>query len=292
MMEIIKHEQGSQAWIDWRRTKRMASEASVVTGRSPWTKPIQLARQKRGLEEFKTNYAMKRGTQFESDARRWFESEMGLLGNPEVIGFGEYGASLDWISRDVSESGEQSNVVIAEFKVPQSENSELWRNAGAGLIPEYYVDQMTQQWAVSGAEKGYFCVYMPELGYGKIIEFKYNPDRWSEIQQAWDAFWETYMVGDLPEEVRTDEAWANAVTRYRDAKLLLDEAQERIDSIKDELIELANKQSAKGCGITLSRVEKSGSVKWAEIAKELKPSQELIQKYTGKSSVSFTINLK
>ena len=31
--------QGSQEWLDFRRTKRMASETPIIMGVSPWQKP-------------------------------------------------------------------------------------------------------------------------------------------------------------------------------------------------------------------------------------------------------------
>ena len=283
-MNVVQITPNTDERLSYRMSRRNASESATVMGVSPYQKPAQLARLKRGLTKSFTNAAMSRGHAFEAEARQWYESTVCLFGNPAVVEETPYAASLDW--------WEKERKIVCDFKVPASVNSDLWKMACEGICPPWYETQLQHQAALVDADELYLCVYMPELKDGKIIKVERSAKRWSEIQQAWDVFWETYMVGDLPEEVRTDEAWANAVTRYRDAKLLLDEAQERIDSIKDELIELANKQSAKGCGITLSRVEKSGSVKWAEIAKELKPSQELIQKYTGKPSVSFTINLK
>jgi hypothetical protein len=40
--------QGSQEWLDFRRTKRMASETPAIMGLSPWQKPKDILKAKRG----------------------------------------------------------------------------------------------------------------------------------------------------------------------------------------------------------------------------------------------------
>lgn len=293
-MEIIQHEQGSQSWLDWRKTKRMASEASVVTGRNPWQKPIQLARVKRGMDEVKTNFAMRRGTAYEEEARQWFQNEMGLVGMPIVLGLGDYGASLDWYSIDFDpETGEQKYAMFAEFKVPQSENSELWKSVCDGVIPEYYLDQMTQQWAVTGADEAWFCVYLPEMKEGRIIKYEYSPARWNEIQKAWDVFWEMYMIDALnPDDFeRCDEAWLSAVERFRDAKNEMEAAQATMDKAKADLIELAGGKSTKGCGLSLVRIEKHGSIAYAKAVKALKLDMAQFEPFRGEATVSYRIDV-
>ena len=92
-MNVVQLKQNSPEWIEWRRNKRMASEASVVTGRNPWQKPEKLAKVKRGLEDVRMNPAMARGHKYEPAARAFFEAEMGMIGDPVVIESGDHGLS-------------------------------------------------------------------------------------------------------------------------------------------------------------------------------------------------------
>lgn len=282
-MKIVELEQNTPAWLDWRKTKRMASEASVVTGRNPWQKPLHLAQVKRGVSSVFMNSAMARGHQYEPEARAYLEAKLGLIGDPVVIETGDFGASLDWWCKDDQRS------IIGEIKIPSSPEAKLWTE---GVVPEYYMDQVQQQLAVSGAEVCYFLIYLPEAQEGKFFEIYPDAKRWNEIQQAWRVFWETYMVGDLPqEEERHDPEWFEVCELYRVAKSELDRAQTKLDEYKQELIELAGKQSAKGCGIQLIKSEREGSVSWSKLAKELTIDPALIKKYTGKASTVWTVKV-
>ena len=280
-MKIIDYPQGSQDWIDWRRNKRMASESSVVTGRNPWQKPAQLAKVKRGLSEVRMNPAMARGHKYEPAARAFFESEMGLIGNPVVIEDGDYGASLDWVAHDWS--------AIAEFKVPSSADTELWVAACGGNIPVYYLDQIAHQMHVSGCSEAYFCVYLPELETGKIIKVPSLQGRMEEIMSAWDAFWAEYMNGEAKEEERNDSEWRDAVDAYKAAKVAADLAAEKVEAAKKVLVDLAHEQSAKGFGLQLIRTAGKETVKYADFVKSL--NLEVPDKYKTKGKDSFTVKL-
>lgn len=281
MRSIANFEQGSPAWVEWRRTRRMASEASVVTGRNPWQKPLQLAMVKRGLAETYMNSAMARGHQYEPEARAWLEAKLGLIGSPVVLSSGDYGASLDWWCKD------DQRTIIGEIKIPSSPDAKLWTE---GVVPGYYMDQVQQQLAVSAAEVCYFVIYLPEAQEGKVFEIYPDPYRWDEIRQAWDVFWETYMTGELKEEERNDQDWFEACERFRGIKAKAETINAELEACRSELIELAGEQPTKGCGIQVIRSEGKTTTKWAEVAKELKAPPELIAKYSSKSTKpSFTV---
>lgn len=278
-MKIINLEQGSDDWLAWRRGKRMASEAAAACGKSDYTTPLKLARQKRGLESPFVNAAMSRGTTYEPEARSWFEAEMGLMGDPVVIELGEYGASLDFYSPDC----------IAEFKVPRSDASQLWLEVEAGAIPLMYQYQMTQQMAVAERDHCYFLAYLPELKRGHIQKFSYSPALWDEIQSGWTEFWNTYMTGDLPEsewEERTDDAWQAAVEEYQTRKAIAELAASATEDARKALIKLATSSKSRGCGLTVTKSLRQGNVNYKSIP-ELNGVD--LDKYRSKSSEVWTI---
>lgn len=277
-MKIINLEQGSDDWLAWRRGKRMASEAAAACGKSDYTTPLKLARQKRGLESVYVNAAMSRGTTYEPEARSWFESMMGVMGSPAVIELGEYGASLDFLGD-----------VMAEFKVPQSDASSLWCEAARGCIPLQYQYQMTQQMAVAEKDECFFCVYLPEAQAGHIQKFNYSPALWDEIQSGWTEFWNTYMTGDLPEsewEERTDDAWQAAVEEYQTRKAIAELAASATEDARKALIKLATSSKSRGCGLTVTKSLRQGNVNYKSIP-ELNGVD--LDKYRSKSSEVWTI---
>jgi putative phage-type endonuclease len=107
---IINLTQGSQEWLDYRRTMRNASETAAVLGVSPWCTPYQLWLQKTGRAETKSNAAMQRGTELEPAARAAYETETGYIMQPLVLQDGLYSASLDGMTLEGD--------LIVEIKVP------------------------------------------------------------------------------------------------------------------------------------------------------------------------------
>ena len=69
MATIIQLTQGSQEWLDYRRTMRNASETAAVLGESPWCTPYGLWLQKTGRATTKVTPPMQHGTDMEPVAR-------------------------------------------------------------------------------------------------------------------------------------------------------------------------------------------------------------------------------
>lgn len=276
-MKIMDLEQGSEAWLAWRRERRMASEAAAALGKSPYMSKRKLAEVKRGVSETFVNAAMQRGTDNEAKARSFVESQLGDFFTPRVIELGMYGASLDGIS----ESG-----TLIEIKVPRSKDSELWKSACRGEIPLHLEIQMCQQYAVSSASEAFFCVFLPEDEVLHVIRYTFSPAMWDEIQRGWSQFWADYMIGELPEEEqRTDQEWAAAVADYLQAKEEADQSADVLEVARKHLIELAP-NGAKGLGIQVIKAERQGTVNYKAIP-ELKGVD--LDKYRGKPTSYFTV---
>ena len=95
MSRIVQLTQGSPEWLDYRRSRRNASETAAVMGLSPWSTPYQLWLEKTSRTNAKVTQAMQRGTELEPSARSAYEEQTGLVMQPLVIEDGAYSASLD-----------------------------------------------------------------------------------------------------------------------------------------------------------------------------------------------------
>lgn len=276
-MRIVELTQNTDEWIEWRRGKRMASEAAAALGKSPYMSRRKLAEVKRGVSEVYVNEHMKRGVQNESKARLLAESQLGKFFSPIVVELGLYGASLDGMADDGT---------LIEIKTASSSTSKLWEHAKRGEIPEHNLYQLCQQYAVSSASEAFFCVFLPEDETLHVIRYNFSPAMWDEIQRGWSQFWADYMIGDLPEEEqRTDPDWAAAVADYLQAKEAADQSADVLEAARKHLIELAP-EGGKGLGVQVIKAERAGTVNYKSIP-ELKGVD--LDKYRGKPTSYFTV---
>lgn len=178
MATEVDLEQGSQEWLDFRRTKRMASETPAIMGASPWQKPKDIVKAKRG-ENAKANYAMRRGQELEPVARDVYQGIVGIL-RPAVFVAGDYGASLDGI--------DLFNELIVEIKCPmKGKASDLWKQAENREIPHHYALQMQHQMMVTGIEIAHLWVFDGSVGIA--VPLKSDEEVFKTIRSEWDKFW-------------------------------------------------------------------------------------------------------
>lgn len=264
-MNIIELEQGSQQWLDWRQTRRMASETPAVTRRSPYQNWEGLRRVKRG-ENVKQTAAMAHGHQHEHEARLWAAAETGFLFTPVCVEDGDYAASLDGFDE----------LSIAEIKCPfKGKQSDTWILAERGLIRPDYDDQIIHQMAVSGAEVCYFTVYDAESKHGIIIERAFDADLWKKLQTQWDEFWPWHLTDDPDPatNLRTDEQWRHAASMFTAAKRQADSFVRIAEQYRADLIALAGDESAVGAGVKVTRFEKKGSIDYKAATKGIDVEQ-------------------
>jgi putative phage-type endonuclease len=196
---IVDLEQGTGAWLDWRKTRRCASESPALLGVAlyPPRTPHELFEAKTGIE-MPVNYylerARKRARVLEPIARALYEIERSDLMVPWVVdGEGGYAASLDGLSLDGAR--------ILEVKCPFSgTRSKLWKQATAGLVPKHGQVQVQSQLMVTEAELCDFAVYAWDVHALTIIEVRHDLGMQARIRAAWDAFWPDYLAGRAPGE--------------------------------------------------------------------------------------------
>jgi putative phage-type endonuclease len=259
---IIQLKQGSQEWLDYRRTMRNASETAAVLGESPWCTPYQLWLQKTGRSVVATTTAMQHGTQMEPVARAAYEAQTGNIMQPLVMQDGPYSASLDGLDLD--------GQLLVEIKCPyKGQDSALWKEAAIGQVPEHYRLQVQHQLMVSGAAMAHFWVFDGQQGL--LIPVERDQAAMDRIRQGWDAF-QTYLDTDTPPPltdadtvIREDGAWSAAARAFSEAKAAADSADAVLALAREVLVGLARHPKETGAGITVTRFWKTGNVVYKDI---------------------------
>lgn len=262
MSAIVRLTQGSPEWHAHRARYRNASETPAVLGVSPWLTPYGLWLQRTGRSEPAVNAAMARGTRLEAAAREAYERLTGHVMEPLVIVEGDYSASLDGMTLDGG--------LILEIKCPfQGRDSELWRQAQAGELPEHYRWQVEHQLMVTGASMAHLYVF--DGAEGLLLERRPNEGTWPKIHEAWDDFMR-FVTEDRPPPlgegdtvIRDDPEWTEAAHAFLAAKQTLDETSARLEQCKSRLVDLAMHSSEKGAGVVVSRYWKAGPVDYKRV---------------------------
>ena len=273
---IVQLAQGSQEWLDYRRTMRNASETAAVLGVSPWMTRYQLWLLKTGRAQPKVTAAMQHGTDMEATAREAYERVTGIVMQPLVMREGLYSASLDGCTLDGD--------LILEIKCPyRGQASALWNDAVVGKTPEYYLLQVMHQLMVSGARFAHLYVF--DGANAQLLEIQRDEAVMQRIRDGWDAF-QVYLDTDSPPPltgadtvVREDAAWVAAAEAFTNAKLAADLADQALAAARDALLALAGHPKEQGAGVSVTRYWKAGSVDYKRVP-ELKGVN--LEAYRGK----------
>jgi len=154
--------QGSEEWLEWRRTKIGASDAPIIMGENPYMKPEVLKMKKiLGIEE-EMNFFMKRGKELESEALYYFTLIVEMPMSPICFESDEFSwmtASLDGWNED--------NRTLVEIKCPGKKTHSI---ALEGKVPVQYIAQLQHQMKVMEVDECYYYSYYD--GQGKVIEVK------------------------------------------------------------------------------------------------------------------------
>jgi len=283
--KIVDQKQGSQAWLDYRRTMRNASETAAVLGESPWCTPYQLWLQKTSRSIVAVTAAMQHGTDMEPVARAAYEAQSGNIMQPLVLQDCAYSASLDGMNLDGD--------LIVEIKCPyRGADSALWKEAAAGHVPGHYWLQVQHQLMVAGAVLAHVWVYDGQQGL--LIPVERDETAMERIRQGWEVF-QTYLDSDTPPPLtdadtvmREDGAWTAAARTFSEAKAAVDSADAVLALARESLVALALHPRETGGGVSVTRFWKAGAVAYAKVP-ELKGLD--LSAYRGKSREEVRVSL-
>lgn len=300
-MKLIRQEQGSQAWKDWRRSMFTASEVSEAAGVGYGSAAKYLreyGHEKPAPNEF-TQRLFDRGHAAEGLAKPIAEKLIGVelspcVGiiepkdfpegtKPEVIEAlaPKLSASFDGIDMD--------NQVIWEHKLWSQKIAEA--NEAGKMIPKHSL-QIQQQLMISGASKAYFMASDIANGVeGIFTEVAPDLDVQSQILEVWMEFLKKLLARNKVSTVNLqhDKDWQSLELEQLTLDSEMSKMKKRSEEIRLAFTELAAGRNVIGGQYGLTHVTRSGSIAYSKAIKELLPEADL-EKYRGEGVQ--TIQLK
>jgi putative phage-type endonuclease len=191
MLKEINLEQGSQAWLDWRKTGIGSSDAPAILDMSPWmsrkhlweqkvleyhkSKKVFTAEQmsiivdKMRKKEMQNESAKNRGKKLEDPCRKLYEDFIGYKVDPIC------GTDSDYEFLKVSLDGyNKEKDLFVEIKCPNNKSHDV---AIGGNVPDYYVPQLLHQFNVSKCKTCHYISYHDKYPPGQnIIIIEVNKD--------------------------------------------------------------------------------------------------------------------
>jgi len=277
--------QGSTPWLEYRKNKISATDTGKILGFNPFCTSFQLWEEKLGLREPQAvNDKMREGSLLEEEARVYFNKLHETDFKPVVLEHIEYPFMMS------SLDGMNSKGEILEIKC----GKKSYEIAMSNTIEPYYYSQLQKQMLVSGCDEiTYFC-YRSE---SETIEKKYYRDE-SYIKKIIEAEKEFYQcllnftpppLTDRDYVQKDDKDWRMIAHLYNESCKELDEAERKNKDLRNELIKMANGNSCKGYGVTVSKSIRRGNIDYASI--DILKDVDLDQ-YRKKASEVWTVRIE
>jgi putative phage-type endonuclease len=186
---MIKLQQGTQEWLDWRLNGITATEAACALGVSKWGSPLSIFRDKLNPQPHEQSKYEEWGTLLEDVIKFKKFAKM----HPEFeVRQGECYED-DW--RKCSLDGElwQDGKCQAILEIKTGRNESDW-----DPIPEYYKAQVMWQMHVTGIHKVYFAVLINGCDYLER-EIEYDKEYADRLEQARLKLWTCIINKTAPE---------------------------------------------------------------------------------------------
>lgn len=254
--------QQTEEWLEVRKNKIGASDASVIMEVSPWKTPNQLWEEKVGIREnsFK-NRAMKRGLEMEEKARLKFEEMTGIFVLPKVI----FHPQINWMMASL-DGIDLNQEHIVEIKCPGEIDHEI---AKSEMIPEKYYPQLQHQLEV--CEKDMLYYFSFDGKDGVIVEHYRNEKYIKNMVSKEKEFWECVQNFTAPKlsekdyQKKSDEIWCAASEKWLSINEQLSELEKQEKEFREILISMSGKQNTIGGGIKLLRFMRKGAIDYSKI---------------------------
>jgi len=275
--------QGSEEWLKARTGFITGSRIGAILGKSPWQSPQgvlrEMVRQYHNAEsEFIGNIATEWGSVNEAKALSQYEVETGSIVQ-------DHGLIRHPIQDILAYSPDGSvGQCLLEIKCPYSQKV-------PAELPSHYWHQVQLGMEVMSLDSCDFVYWTPGSFHIRTVRKEHGYlDKYLPALKAFHALYLAEL--DNPEHLEpkvqamTSIEWAEACEAYQDLKHKIDRLKKEEADAKKKLIKLAQNKSAKGNGLTLTRVERVGAVDYSNI-----PALNGVnlEDYRKKGSVSFRI---
>jgi putative phage-type endonuclease len=257
-MKIVVFSQGTEEWLQWRRSGVGASDIGVLTGtnRHDMT-PLKLWEIKCGFREEETpNRAMQHGIDNEERARIWLNQNFQLDLQPlciEDIEKSHYKASLDGYDVD--------HETLCEIKCPISEKV-LDKFILEQAVPNQWFDQMQWQMMLCKPKRAFIAVWDYRNNCCYTLDQFPNRKSIAYMQKLADDFWRKVQTGKAPDADPTkdfikieDEDLHIKLVEYQNIASQESALQMRKRELRDEIIRYGNGGSFSAHGFKVQRVD-------------------------------------
>ena len=270
-MRLVNLQQGTSEWLEWRTTRCMASEASIIMGVCPDWRTVKtwedLRTVKAGFGDEDTRndfmeFAAKRGHQLEDAARSAFY--LGKVAGFEAIHFtpavierrdGVFAASLDglngygnvgiaWLEAKAPVRGEQSVTWRRLYEGRESGMDRLHPRAGIPddvwwqLVHQAYVLSDDSPSQIAGQFMVLACLIDDDILSPRNIFRRVPVDPLLECAEDLLEEWERFLSGAAQVPSLGPE-YLEAAQRWRMAKGIMDTAEADLKLARNELVAMA-----------------------------------------------------
>lgn len=284
-------QQRSKEWFDARKGRVTGLMVGAILGCAPYMTREQamrsMVRSYHGAEsEFTGNVATEYDTANEDGARWQFELETSL-----TVDDAPFVPFEDWLG--ASPDGFIGIDCLLEIKCPYGLRDKNPPEFKYISEQQHYYAQIQVQLYVTGRAKCYFYQWGP---YGAKLEIVPYDKEWIDKNlPILRQFYVEYLaeldnpahLEPLRKEINTQDARL-LLDEYDQLSEAIDNATQRKKEVMEKLQGMADDKSALIWGRKLTRIEKEGSVKYAEVVKKHLPDLDLTP-YKGKSSVSWRL---
>lgn len=277
---------------DWQaqRTGRITgSRVGAILGLSKYRTRDdvlrEMVRQAMGAApEFAGNEATRYGEEHEADAINAYEQRYGVLVEPSAL---IVHPLHDWMA--ASPDGLVGAHGMIEVKCPM--------RAKYTKPSEEYVAQMQMQMECAGRDWCDFVIWRagePIIVERVTADLDWRARNLGNLQNFIGEFHE--IIGDeakaapyLADKERDDAEWREAVRAWRNTQANAVSAAELEKAARERLIALAP-QGAKGCGVAVVKVERAGTIRYADALKSMLPDVDL-SPWRGKSTTTYQVRI-
>lgn len=153
---VLKLQQGTTEWFEWRSNGIGASDAPAIMGENPWKSSAHLLSEKLGTaKEFVGNAATARGTALEPEARKRYEAISKFRVVPACLQSNKH----EWQRASVDGLSANGHAVV-EIKCGESVYK---KTASSRQVPNYYIGQLQHILAVTDLPQIDFFCWLPKL---------------------------------------------------------------------------------------------------------------------------------
>lgn len=312
----------TQEQLAMRRTGISGSEIAAIVGMSPWSKPIDIWRNKvepEKQDDWASNPNLIRGTLFERPIIQWYSLLTDRTVTSQTTIRHPTAPYIMATPDGIATYADGSDPIVIEVKSPSFRNTAHWGEPGTDEIPDYYLPQVIFEMAVTGltqADVVLFSGTKPD-----IYRVSYDDELFQELAHQGQMFMENYVLKGVPPPVDSSESYAEylalkyptkervepvdwgdkedictLVQAYVDADRALKAAKEKLElsknTLKQQLI-ASNTQAAyvNEHIIKWSQNKASNKVDYKNLVKEAEINSDLLAKHTAEipGAIRFTL---